>query len=267
MKQKDVLMKVRRTVKLGWRPQVPDIRDRMYRFTPELDLSALPSVVDLRTQCPPVYDQGELGSCTANAIAGAFEYEMLQQQLKDFTPSRLMIYFNERAMEGTTDQDSGAEIRDGIKSIATLGVCPESEWPYDISKFTVKPSDQCYTDARKDLLKQYQPVTQDLLHLKSCLAQGRPFVFGISVYDSMMSDAVAQSGVVPMPDPGKDTLEGGHAIMCVGYDDAREVFIIRNSWGTGWGDAGYFYLPYAYVTDADLASDFWTLQLVETLNQ
>jgi C1A family cysteine protease len=264
MKQASFNMKVKINVKLGWRPQVPDIRDKKYTFVPKITPESLPSKVDLRGTCPPVYDQGELGSCTANAIAGAYEFEMMKQNLRAIIqPSRLMIYFNERAMEGTTDQDAGAEIRDGIKSVASQGVCSETEWPYEIDRFTVKPTEECYADALKNLLENYLPVNQTLLDLKSSLAEGFPIVFGISVYDSLMSDEVAQTGVVPMPNPETDTLEGGHAIMGVGYDDTKQVFIIRNSWGVAWGDKGYFYLPYDYVTSADLASDFWSIRLVE----
>ena len=120
----------RKTARYGWTPDLPDARDHLFS-APQITLAALPPSADLRSQCPPVYDQEQIGSCTANAIGGAFEFETTKQGLTDFMPSRLFIYYNERAMEGNTGIDSGAQIRDGVKSVATLGVCPETEWPYD----------------------------------------------------------------------------------------------------------------------------------------
>jgi C1A family cysteine protease len=246
----------------GWQPDVPDHRDHLYA-APVVHLKALPGAVDLRPKCPPVYDQGQLGSCTANAIAGAIQFDRRKQKLTpDFTPSRLFIYYNERAMEHSIQSDSGAQIRDGIKSVAKLGDCPEPEWPYDIKKFTAKPSKQCYSDASKYQALQYQRVAQVPNQLKGCLASGYPFVFGFSVYDAFESDAVAKTGVLNMPGP-KEKLLGGHAVLAVGYDDKKQVFIVRNSWGPKWGIKGYFTMPYAYLTDSNLADDIWTIRLVE----
>jgi C1A family cysteine protease len=217
--------------------------------------------MDLTPQCPPVYDQGQLGSCTANAIGAAFEFELLKQKLADFMPARLFIYYNERAMEGTVASDSGAQIRDGIKSVAQQGVCPETLWPYVIAQFKTKPSKPCYVEALKHKVSLYQRLTPTLNQLKGCLASGYPFVFGFTVYDSFESPAVAKSGHAPMPLPGEATV-GGHAVMGVGYDDSKQWFIVRNSWGPAWGLKGYFTLPYAYVTDPHLADDFWTIRLI-----
>ena len=248
----------------GWIPDLPDQRD--HRFVSAIQglvAPVLPVHVDLRLQCPPVYDQGQLGSCTGNAIAGALEFERLKQSLLDFMPSRLFIYYNERVMEGTVASDSGASIRDGIKSVSTQGCCPESEWPYDVSQFAVAPPAQCYTDAVKYDVLQYLSVSQDLTDMKTCLAAGYPFVFGFTVYESFESATVAQTGQVPMPAMFENVV-GGHAVMAVGYDDASSTFIVRNSWGPSWGDAGYFHLPYAYLADANLADDLWTIRLVES---
>ena len=165
-------------------------------------------------------------------------------------------------MEGTTDDDAGAEIRDGMKSVSNQGVCPESEWDYDTTKFTIKPTDQCYQDALNNKITSYQRITQNLNQMKGCLASGYPFVLGISIYESFESDDVAKTGVVPMPSTLESQL-GGHAIMCVGYNDDNQQFIIRNSWGDTWGDKGYFFLPYTYVLDENLAADFWTIRTVE----
>ena len=245
----------------GWKKDKVDVRDFKFKVPRHVNLAALPTAVDLRSQCPAVYDQGELGSCTANAIAAAIEFEQVRQRLPDFMPSRLFIYFNERDIEGTTDSDSGAEIRDGIKSVNSLGVCEENLWQYDVSQFAVKPPDLAYQSAKHHEAVQYERLSNSLTDLKGCLASGLPFVCGISVYDSFESDAVAANGVVPLPQP-KESLQGGHAILIVGYDDSKGVFICRNSWGADWGMNGYFTLPYAYLTNADLASDFWVIQLL-----
>jgi C1A family cysteine protease len=144
-----VVAEPRKIARYGWIPDLPDERDHLYAAPPAV-LSALPPYVDLRTQCPVIYDQGMLGSCTANAIGGAIEFDRIKQSLPDFVPSRLFIYYNERVIEGTVEIDSGAMIRDGIKSVASEGACPEPEWPYDISMFAVRPSAEAYRDAAKD---------------------------------------------------------------------------------------------------------------------
>lgn len=244
----------------GWIPDLPDHRDFMYA-APTPVMASIPASADLRSQCPPVYDQGQLGSCTANAIAGAFQFDEIKQKEPSTMPSRLFIYYGERAMEGTVGTDSGAQIRDGIKVIAQNGVCPEKEWPYDIKKFTEKPSAKCFNDAKKYQAVTYQRLIQDLNTMKGCLAEGFPFVFGITVYSSFESPQVAQTGIVPMPSTQEKML-GGHAILAVGYDDSQRMFIFRNSWGTTWGKQGYAFIPYSYLTDQSLASDFWTIRLV-----
>jgi C1A family cysteine protease len=255
----------RKVQRYGWVPDLPDQRDHTYAVPARLTTS-IQANVDLREQCPPVYDQGELGSCTANAIAAALEFDMMAQGMSDvWTPSRLFIYYNERVMEGTVDSDAGAQIRDGIKSVASQGDCPEDEWPYDISQFAVQPPQSCYDDAVKHKAVLYQSVSQNLADMKGCLASGFPFVYGFTVYESFESDAVAKgdkAGWVPMPQADEQAI-GGHAVIAVGYDDDDRVFICRNSWGDQWGDAGYFYMPYAYLLDDNLADDFWTIRLVQ----
>jgi C1A family cysteine protease len=246
----------------GWIPDLPDQRDHLYA-APGPVLAQLPTSADLTPQCPPVYDQGQLGSCTGNAIAGAIEFERMKQKLSDFVPSRLFIYYNERVIEGTVNSDSGAQIRDGIKSVAQQGVCPEADWPYDISKFDQQPSASAYQDALMDRAVSYQLVVQNLNQMKGCLASGYPFVFGFTVYESFESPTVAQTGHAPMPGSGEQQV-GGHAVMAVGYDDSQQWFIVRNSWGAGWGMSGYFTLPYTYLTQSSLAADFWTIRLVGT---
>jgi len=246
----------------GWVPDLPDQRDKIYS-APAHILKAMPTKVDLRPNCPPVYDQGQLGSCTANAIGAALQFNQMKQGEKAFAPSRLFIYYNERVMEHSVSEDAGAMIRDGVKSVAKLGAPPEvPDWPYVISKFRDKPTATAYSHAMKYQAVLYQRVDQQLDQLKGCLAAGFPFVFGISVYESFESAAVAKTGNVPMPKASEKNL-GGHAILAVGYNDSQKRFIIRNSWGTDWGMKGYFTLPYAYLINEDLADDFWTIKLVE----
>ncbi|HTY87768.1 MAG TPA: C1 family peptidase [Candidatus Acidoferrum sp.] len=250
-----------RIARYGWVPDLPDQRDHLYAAPVEW-LAVLPARVDLCPQCPPVYDQGPLGSCTANAIAAAIEFDRLKQKLSDFVPSRLFIYYNERVIEHTADFDSGAQIRDGIKSVARQGDCPESEWPYVIARFKTRPPARCYADALPYRVVLYQRLTPVLSQLKGCLASGYPFVFGFTVYESFESARVAKTGHASLPGAGERAI-GGHAVMGVGYNDARQWFVIRNSWGARWGLKGYFTLPYAYLTDENLATDFWTIRIVQ----
>ena len=252
----------RRIARYGWIPDLPDHRDYLYA-APVERLAALPASIDLRSTCPPVYDQGQLGSCTANAIAGALEFEQMKQQLTQiFIPARLFIYYNERVIEGTVNSDSGAMLRDGMKSVGTQGACPEDMWPYDIAKFQDQPTQECYQAALQHKAILYQKVVRDLNQMKGCLASGYPFVFGFTVYESFESQQVAQDGHVPMPQSSEQEL-GGHAVLAVGYDDTNQWFIVRNSWGGNWGMQGYFTMPYAYLTSQGLSSDFWTIRVVQ----
>jgi len=246
----------------GWRPDAPDGRDLLYS-APAETVVKLPARVSLRAKCPPVYNQGQLGSCTANAIGGALEFDQMKQGRKGFTPSRLFIYYNERLIEGTIRSDNGAEIRDGIKSVAKQGACREDPtWPYDIDRFADEPPKAAYTDADKHQAIRYLRVNQTLNQLKGCLAAGYPFVFGFSVYSSFESSDVAQTGHVPMPRAGEKNL-GGHAVLAVGYEENNQRFIVRNSWGRGWGMSGYFTMPYPYLLQSSLSRDFWTIRRVE----
>ena len=274
---------------LGWIPDTPDIRDQYFQLSPELIGQALPPKKDLRTETTflnfPILDQGNLGSCTANCISAAMTFAMLKQGKMNsvqqlgtmgtkppvvnpmesayFSPSRLFIYYNERVKINTVNTDSGAVIRDGIKSVNSQGACKETTWPYIIQQFTKKPPGEAYKEALNYQAIQYRRLdNHDINQLKGCLVQGFPFVFGFSVYNSFMTAQVAKTGMMPMPSKSEKML-GGHAVLGVGYDDSKQVFIVRNSWGPNWGDKGYFYMPYKYITNLDLATDFWTITMME----
>lgn len=244
--------------KYGWKKGETYEKTEKYSFDLGFNHNAIKQV-DLRDKCPSVYDQGHLGSCTANAIGFCYHYDELKQnESSPFQPSRLFIYYNERNMEGHTNEDSGAEIHDGVHCINTIGVCSEDSWPYDITKYTEKPAETCYENAKEHRTVCYRAVEQNIDQLKAALIAGFPVVFGFTVYSSFEGDDVAKTGIMPMPKDGEQIL-GGHAVALVGFDDIRKVFIVRNSWGEGWGDKGYFYMPYEFIKNSDYASDFWTI--------
>jgi C1A family cysteine protease len=229
----------------------------------------LPPTADLRPQCPPVVDQGQIGSCTANSSASAMAF-LEHQGHKDKLFSRLFIYAMTRTLEGTPlSEDSGAEIRDVMKALAQYGVPYETEWPYDTSKFSVMPPAQAKTDALQHKAVMYLRCPS-LYTVKASLHQGFPVVIGFSVPDNMMSEECAQSGIVLPPAPD-EAFDGGHAVLAVGYDDnfmcgdEKGAIICQNSWGTGWGVGGYFYLPMSFWSGGAgaLASDCWTIRRAE----
>jgi C1A family cysteine protease len=246
----------------GWVPDLPDKRDIMYKTVRRVP-AKLPKSVDLRKLCSTVEDQGNLGSCTANALAGALEFLEKKDQVSFEDLSRLFIYYNERAIEHSVNSDSGAMIRDGIKTLKKLGVCGEEIWPYNVSKFTIKPNTACYKDALNHQIQAYQRL-QTVNEMRSCLATGFPFVFGFTVYESFESAAVAKTGTVNIPKKN-ETVLGGHAVLAVGYNDLKKRFIVRNSWGTDWGQKGYFTMPYDYLADRKLSDDIWTIQRAENI--
>jgi C1A family cysteine protease len=242
----------------GWVPDVPDQRDYLLKAVLKVP-AKLPVSVDLRKTCSKVEDQGELGSCTANSLAGALEFLERKDKVKPFVDfSRLFIYYNERVIEHTVRSDSGAMLRDGIKTLAKQGACSEVSWPYDIVRFAKKPTAACYKEALNHVITSYHRIiTVD--EMRTCLAEGFPFVFGFSVYESFETQTVAKTGTVVMP-KSKEKCLGGHAVMAVGYDDAKKRFLVRNSWGTDWGQKGYFTMPYDYLKSRDLSDDFWTIR-------
>lgn len=242
------------------KPDKYDARDRFFSIQRDR-LINLPPRIDLRSQCPPVYNQLSVGSCTANSIAGGIQFDQMRQGLPIWTPSRLFIYFNERAIEGTTSQDAGASLRDGIKSVAAQGVCDEALWPYvdDGSTFATRPTDEAYTAAVPHKLISYTSVLGDIQSIRAVLAMGLTVCFGIQCFAEIMSDAVAASGIVPMPADPSNSL-GGHAVLAVGYDDDQQQIITRNSWGVKFGQQGYMMLQYDYLDQ--FGSDYWNIKVV-----
>lgn len=223
------------------------------------DINIKPTV-DLREKMPLVYNQGNLGSCTANAIGGVDHSLMIKRNKNIFMPSRLFIYYNEREIEGNVNKDSGASLRNGIKSLAKQGVCPEYMWTYNIKAFTQKPTKECYEEALKHQAIKYERINNESLStLKYCLQQGNPIIFGFNVYDSFFD--ISGNGIMPIPEKSEKK-HGGHAVIIVGYDDKNKYFIVRNSWGHWWGDKGYFYMPYKYAT-SDECHDFWVITEIE----
>lgn len=244
----------------GYIPDQRDHNDHVYSASLE-HLQTLPDSVDMRSQCCPIMDQGNLGSCTSHAITAALRFVMMKQGMQDLELSRLAIYYGEREKEGTIDSDAGAMIRDGMKVVNSQGAGPESDWLYDISKFRDKPTAQYYKDALLDRAISYQRVTRSLDQMRACLASGYPFVFGFSVYESFETQQVAETGHVFMPRRGERLL-GGHAVMCCGYNDIAQAFYVQNSWGDSWGMKGFFTLPYTYLINSSLSSDFWTIRMI-----
>ena len=243
------MVTMRNQKKFGWIPDIPDVRDLFYK-APKKVIKERPNSWDLRSKMPEVWDQGALGSCVAEAVAGDLQYLQIVQNKESFTPSKLFIYYNAREVIGTANEDSGAMIRDGIKVVNDYGACREiPTWPYDISKFKDKPSELAYNEGLEHQALLYQRVEQNDVEIESRLFEGFPVVVGISVYQSFM--AAEKSGEVPMPGL-TESLLGGHAILIVGYlrnnlsliwkpwnwFSGRTLdgkFICRNSWGSDWG--------------------------------
>jgi C1A family cysteine protease len=252
----------------GWRPDRPDHRDFLLHEHVELpDAASLPARVDLRETGfldDPIFDQGQLGSCTANAIASALQYVQRATGLwalaLHVTPSRLALYFWERELEGTADEDAGAELRDGLKVVSGQpGYIDEEDWPYDIERFAEAPPANVTADAAKDHATKYMRCAVNATAMRQALAAGFPVIVGFEVYQEIESDQVARTGYLPRPARGESAV-GGHAVLLVGYDDARRRWICRNSWGPDWGMGGYFETDYGYLDSSTYGGDFWVIQ-------
>jgi C1A family cysteine protease len=266
--------------KYGWKKDLPNgNRDPKHIWTVEHQVD-MPTKKDMRNDyMPPVYDQGQLGSCTANGICAVFDYKYNWNNIKGkfngdsapdsaplFTPSRLFVYYNERVMEGDVGSDNGAQIRDGITSISTTGICQESECPYVISSFAHRPTHLAYKDA-KNFTATGKSVEVSSISFKTALHNGYPVVFGFSVPSSFEGQDIATNGFLTY-DPS-DSIVGGHCVVACGYDDnlvnpnvpndTPGYILVRNSWGAGWGLQGYFWMPYSFVDNANMCSDSWII--------
>jgi len=251
---------------LNWRRQPKDVRDHnAAHFFRGCAPIVRPARVDMRDRCSPVENQLDIGACTGNALVGAVECLALRDgYMHDY--SRLMAYYNARSFWNKLI-DSGAFIRDVVKGAVRYGVCRETTWPYDVAKFAMRPPVSAYIEGERYQITEYanlgatdEQATLD--NLRDCLARGLPFVFGFDCYDNFLTPECAKNGIVKVPAAG-EVIQGGHAVLAVGYDDDSQCFIVRNSWGEGWGQKGYFMLPYWYVLSGH-ASDFWVVQAQES---
>ena len=261
----------------GALPDPPDQRDRKIRYSYE-QIPTDPTV-DLRSYVSQVLSQGRLNSCTANAVVAAFDIDAKKQKLHHFDPSRLFIYYNTRVIEGTVYTDRGASLRNTVKAFNRWGVCPEKRteacdfregkpdgtrrylpcWPYDTQKFRERPPPQCYSEAGRNTICKYERLPQEIDQLRACLKSGSPFVFGFKVFPSF--DDTRCFGIMPMPTKG-EVSHSSHAVVAVGYDDDKKRIVVLNSWGCHWGENGYFYMPYEFITNESYCRDFWKIELV-----
>ncbi|HYX39748.1 MAG TPA: C1 family peptidase [Oligoflexus sp.] len=243
--------------KLGWIRDTKDERDRKYSLKSSVNLL---SNVDFRDRFPRVWDQGNLGSCTAHAVGAACLYQDIYDEDSSITvPSLLYIYYMTRALEGSIGIDAGATIRNTVKAVAKFGYPLENLWPYKISDFSKRPDDNVIRHAAREKVSSYERIDRNLSHIQEVLSHGDPVVFGFTVYESIYGQDVKKSGVIPIPKK-KEKVLGGHAVLACGYDDERQALIIRNSWAKEWGEAGYGYLPYYFIENAQLSGDFWTIK-------
>lgn len=260
-------------IKFGWKRDLPDFRDFQYAMHAEVTAAPpLPHSCDLRKLMSPVEDQGSLGSCVAHSVTGVLEFLELgclthhrddcdQAYGKTFQDiSRLFIYWNARTLDGDNQKDNGTQIRTAIKAVRTFGACQENVWPYIEKRVFQVPTSDAFADGvQHKVVKAFRIDNSDINEMKMCLVNGFPFAFGVSIYTSFMSQSTADAAVIPMP-KWDERMLGGHAMCCVGYDDGKGAFLVRNSWGEKWGDHGYCWMPYGYLNRTDLCSDCWTIR-------
>ena len=228
------------------------------------DSVTLPASFSLRPKMPPALDQGQLGSCASNAMSNALRFLLTKEGRQQFQPSRLYLYWNTRVNieKSPADQDTGVAINDLCAALQEYHACNETLWPYDISKFSDAPPLAAYKNADLHKNVKYEQVPQDITTIKRCLFQEDPVLIGIQVYDSFEYQSTIATGVVPLPDVNNENCLGGHCVLLVGWDDESERFTFLNSWGNV-ADDGYFTIPYEYVLDPNLGSDYWTVSFFE----
>ena len=233
-----------------------DWRDYLYMASNE----PLRESVDMRGWCSSVEDQRQLGSCTGNAIAGAYELLLNKEVPAKFVDlSRLYIYYNARLLEGSTSEDEGAYVRDAIKAVQQYGICTESCWPYNIEKFSIKPDAICYDDGKLRNIKNYYRVL-GLGDILDALNNYMPVVFGMKVYSGFNDLEYSKDFILSLPGTDEQPI-GGHAMCFVGYDLKRELVLARNSFGADWGMKGYCWLPFKYVTEQIMDSWIFDIDL------
>lgn len=225
----------------------------------------LPAFGTVKPFVPGIYDQGQLGSCTANALAGAWEtMQMAHTGQVAFKPSRLYIYYEERKAEGSVADDAGADVVDGLIYSKQHGACSESTWPYDISQFAVRPPRAADTEAAAHKISSYAIIPNDanvLDNIRRSILDKKPVLVGFAVYSSFESPTALATGCVPMPDTNKEQLLGGHEVYIVGYTDSVKLFTFANSWTTDYGKGGFGYFPYDFISNPDLAQELTTLTI------
>ncbi|HXF90501.1 MAG TPA: C1 family peptidase [Candidatus Nitrosotenuis sp.] len=227
------------------------------------DHTALPDSIQFSDKIHYIHNQEQLGSCTGESLTQSMEMQLIESQYRPL--SVLFVYWNERNVEGTVNEDSGASLSDGIEVVNKYGACADALWPYTNYKttYTEKPTPECYQDALKSVVLTYSHVPHTLDDLKGVLAQKIPVVSGIVVKESFESESATKTGIIPMPKRFEKTL-GGHAITLVGYDDAKQLITFCNSWGADWGDKGLGYLPYDYFSNPKLTmpTEIWSINSV-----
>lgn len=246
--------------RLGWVPDVPDIRDHHFSLSQRIVGQQIEVPTSLRLQdspfMPPVWDQREMGSCTGQGVAATIMFDRAKDGQPPLSPSRLQLYYNGRIPLGTTGVDSGAMIRDVIKGAAQFGAADEKYWPYTESRLLKPPNKRAIQYGKRRVVTEYLRVDQTEEAIIMALASQHLITFGFMVYDSFMSRETARTGVARMPQPG-ERAQGGHAVVLCGYERAARIFHVRNSWGTDWGMNGYFTMPMEYVLNNRLSDDFW----------
>lgn len=252
---------------LGHIKDTPDDRDFHRRF---VGVAPVPDIVDLSTEvfAPPIYDQGTIGSCVWNATGRVLRAHAASQGLPAFDISRLFGYWYTRKAEGTVDQDAGCQPRDAIKVAASIGLPPETLWPYDVDKFTEQPPQAAYDAAGKFEALKYERLSDPdsgqivLEQILQTLAGRERFTFAVQVYASFMDDDTARTGIIPIPNPDQENYCGGHDLCAEGYNKITQQIKFANSWNTTWGQKGYGFLPFSYFTNPSLTSDLWAITLV-----
>lgn len=245
---------------LGLVREIPDRRDYPLSAKGVIKDVVLPESVDLRLGCPSITDQKTTSSCTGHAVSALCEYVTNSQLAPNYTPSVLFLYYCTRSLEGTADVDAGASMRATLKAVNTFGVATDESWPFNVKKINEQPPEEAYESATFHQSLQYERVPLKLFETRYVLSLGSPFVFGFSVY-SDFTEETGNTGIAKLP-KSHESLEGGHAVMCAGYSDEDRMFIIRNSWGD-WGQGGYFFMPYEFLTDRTLAFDAWRVIKME----